>query len=471
MIRLRAEGGNWDMETKNKKYGAAAFLPIVVFLIVYLGAGIYFQAKGVPFAFYQFPAFGAMLIATVTAFLLGKDKFEHKFSVFVRGIGNDGVVTMLLVYILAGAFSGIATAMGGRDATVNLGLSIVPVQFLAAGVFIISGFMGVATGTSIGTISAIAPIAIGVAAKGNLNVGIVIGACVGGAMFGDNLSMISDTTIAATTTQGVGMKDKFRVNLLIAIPAAIINIILLLIFGRPDSAAVMEEELSYTWYLIIPYILVFVLAIIGINVFIVLILGILSAEIIGVFSGAFTISEGVSAMYSGVVGMDEVFYLTLLMSGVAAMVQYHGGVDWLLGKLNTSVKNTRSAQLLIAFLAAILDLATATNTVAIILSGDLAKKISRKYQVDPRKTASLLDIFSCVFQGLLPYSGQLLLAASFTAAAGFSLTAANFVPYIWYSLLLGVFGILSIYVPFADGYLKKHPWNWEAAGEEELENV
>lgn len=470
MIRLKVKENDLDMETNNKKSGVTAFFPILVFVVVYLGAGIFYQLQGVPFAFYQLPAFGAMLISIAVAFLWGKEKFEHKFTVFVQGIGNSGVVTMLLVYIFAGAFSGIATAMGGRDATVNLGLSVIPVQFLAAGVFIISGFMGVATGTSIGTISAIAPIAVGLADKGNLNVGIVIGACVGGAMFGDNLSMISDTTIAATTTQGVGMKDKFRVNLLIAVPAAIVNIILLIIFGRPESAAALEGGLNCVWYLILPYILVFVLAIIGINVFIVLILGILSAEVIGVLSGAFSVAEGMNAVYSGVTGMDEVFYLTLLMAGIAAMVQHNGGVEWLLGKINTSVKNAKSAQLLIAFIVAVLDLATATNTVAIILSGDLAKKISRKYKVDPRRTASLLDIFSCVFQGILPYSGQLLLAAGFTAAAGYSLTAVNFIPYIWYSLLLGVFGILSIYLPFADGYLRKHPWNWETSGEE-VENA
>lgn len=205
------------MSGETKKLGGLAFLPIIAFLVVYIGAGIFFTVQGIDFAFYQFPAFGSCLIAIIIAFLISKEKFQEKFDVFVNGIGNNGVVTMLIIYIFAGAFSGIATAMGGRDATVNLGLSIIPVQFLAAGVFIIAAFMGTATGTSIGTVTAIAPIAIGIADKGGLNVAIVIGACVGGAMFGDNLSFISDTTIAACNGQGCTMKTKFRENVFIAI--------------------------------------------------------------------------------------------------------------------------------------------------------------------------------------------------------------------------------------------------------------
>ncbi len=451
----------------NKKGSWWAFLPILVFLGIYIGAGLYYQSKGVEFAFYQFPPFGAVLVATIVAFLIGGGKFADKFQVFASGIGNNGVATMLMVYILAGAFSGVAAAMGGRDATVNLGLSIVPAQFLAAGVFLIAAFMGTAIGTSIGTISAIAPIAVGVASKGGLNVGIVIGACVGGAMFGDNLSMISDTTIAATNTQGVQLKDKFRVNLFIALPAAITTLILLLIFGRPETV-VPIEDLSFDIVKVIPYLLVFVLAIIGVNVFTVLVIGIFTASIIGVATSSFTVSEAASSMYAGVTGMDEVFYLTMIMAGVAALVQYYGGVTWLLSKLDRSVKNAKSAQLIIGAMSALLDLATATNTVAIILSGDLAKNISKKYKIDPRRTASLLDIFSCVFQGLLPYSGQLLLSTGFALAAGYNVSAVSFIPYIWYSFLLALFGILSIFVPFADGYIKKHPWNWDENREESV---
>lgn len=448
------------MEKKETKLGGLAFLPIIAFLVVYIGAGVFFTLQGVEFAFYQFPSFGSGLIAILIAFLISKEKFQDKFDVFVKGIGNDGVVTMLLIYIFAGAFSGVAAAMGGRDATVNLGLSIIPVQFLAAGVFIIAAFMGTATGTSIGTITAIAPIAIGIADKGGLNVAIVIGACVGGAMFGDNLSMISDTTIAATSTQGVALKDKFRVNALIALPAAVSTIILLLIFGRP-SEIVAKDDLSFNLIKVIPYLLVFVLAIIGIHVLLVLLTGILSATLIGIILGDFSFAGAATAMFGGVTGMDEVFYLTLLMAGVATLVQHYGGVEWLLNKSAKTIKSNKGAQLVIAGIAAILDIATATNTVAIILSGDLAKSISKKYEIDPRRTASLLDIFSCVAQGLLPYSGQLLLSAAFAVGAGLSYSPVSFIPYVWYSFLLALFGILSVFVPFADGYIKKHPWKWE----------
>jgi len=451
----------------NKNLGGIAFLPIIAFLVIYIGAGVIFTIQGVEFAFYQFPSFGSALISILIAFLLSKEKFQEKFDVFVNGIGNNGVVTMLIIYIFAGAFSGVATAMGGRDATVNLGLSIIPVQFLAAGVFIIAAFMGTATGTSIGTITAIAPIAIGIADKGGLNVAIVIGACVGGAMFGDNLSMISDTTIAATSTQGVDLKDKFRVNLLISLPAAISTIILLLIFGRPDEI-IPFDDLSFNFVKVIPYILVFVLAIIGVQVFLVLIAGILSATVIGIAFGDFTIAGAATAIFDGVKGMDDIFYLTMIMAGVAALVQYYGGVEWLLEKSAKTVKSNKGAQLIIAFIAALLDVATATNTVAIILSGDLAKNISKKYEIDPRRTASLLDIFSCVTQGLLPYSGQLLLSAAFAIGAGLSYSPVSFIPYVWYSFLLALFGILSIFVPFADGYINKNPWNWDEK-ETELE--
>ena len=449
-----------DKKNQNQKGQGWAFLPIIAFVVIYMGAGIIYQIQGVEFAFYQFPSFGAMFIAVVIAFLLGKERLDDKFSIFARGIGNEGVITMLMIYILAGAFSGVTMAMGGRDAAVNMGLSFIPVQFLAVGVFIIAAFMGTAAGTSIGTISAIAPVAIGIADKGGLNVAIIVGACVGGAMFGDNLSMISDTTIAATSTQGVGLKDKFKVNLMVALPAAVSTIILLLIFGRPKTVVPMDN-LNFEFIKVLPYIIVFVLAIIGIHVFVVLVTGILSAVLIGVATGTFSVAAAATAMYSGVTGMDEIFYLTMIMAGVAALIQSRGGIAILLEKLSSVVKGAKSAQLIIAVLVSVLDVVTATNTVAIILSGDLAKNISHKYKVDPRRTASLLDIFSCVFQGLLPYSGQLLISASFAIAAGHSVNAIYFMPYVWYSYLLGLFGILSVFVPFADGAIRKRPLNWE----------
>lgn len=449
------------METKKNGNGLA-FLPLIAFMVIYVGAGVYFQLQGVDFAFYQFPSIGAMVIAIFLAFVLRNkgEKVQETLDAFLDGIADKNVITLLLIYLMAGAFSGVTSAMGGRDATVNLGLSLVPAQFLAAGVFVISAFMGTATGTSIGTISAVAPIAIGVADKGGLNILLVAGACVGGAMFGDNLSMISDTTIAATKTQGVDMKDKFRVNLMIALPAAIINIILLLIFGRPETATAIGD-LDFNIVKVVPYLVVFILAIVGVNVFLVLSLGIVIAACIGMAFGDFSFAGAATALYDGITGMDEVFYLTLLAAGLAALSKYRGGIEWLISKLKNFAKTNKGSQAVIALLVGILDLAVANNTVAIILAGDISKNVSEDYKIDPRKTASLLDVFSCVPQGLLPYSGQLLITASMATSFGFNLSAVNFVPYVWYAFLLCGFGILSIFFPFAEGVIRKDPWNWE----------
>lgn len=438
------------MENKLRfKSAGWAFLPIAAFVGIYLGAGLYFQAAGKALPFYQFPSMGAAFIGLIIAFLIGKEKTEEKFKAFAGEIGHSGVVTMLLIYMLAGAFSNIASEMGGREATVNFGMSIVPAQFLAAGIFVIAAFMGTATGTSIGTITAVVPIAVGIADKGGLSLAVVVGAAVGGAMFGDNLSMISDTTIAATSTQEVAMKDKFRVNLKIALPAAIVTIIMLLIFGRPDQAAQIGS-LSFNFVKVLPYLFVFILAIAGVNVFVVLTSGIIIAAGIGIAYGDLTFVTSAQALYKGVVGMDEIFYLTLIVSGISGLIKYYGGIQWLLEIMSGKIRSAKSAQLVIAFLSMIVDAATATNTVAILVTGDLARNISDQYNIDRRRTASLLDIFSCVMQGLLPYSGQLLLSASFTAAAGHNISAIQFMPYVWYSFILGFFGILSIYVPFAD---------------------
>ena len=451
------------MKTEDKQrkgLGGAAFIPILLFIVLYVGAGLFYESQGVDFAFYQFPAIASIFITIVVAFLMTRGTLNEKFQVYAKGIANEGVITMLIIYMLAGGFSGMATAMGGRDAVVNLGLSFVPVQFLAAGVFIISAFMGTATGTSIGTISAVIPIAIGLADKGGLNVALIIGACIGGAMFGDNLSMISDTTIAATQTQGVEMKDKFRVNFLIALPAAICTIIALLIFGSGAEPVAMDE-LTYSLPKVIPYLAVFVLAIIGVNVFAVLSGGVVIAALVGILTGSFTLTGAAQSFWSGVTGMDEIFYLTMLMAGIVEIVRHNGGIVWIMSKMEKFIKNKKSAQVVLAILAMLLDAATATNTVAILVEGDMAKEVSKKYKIDPRRTASLLDIFSCVMQGFLPYSGQVLISVSFAASAGLGLSAFDFLPYIWYCIFLGIFAVISIFVPFADGIIRKHPWNWE----------
>ena len=287
-----------DANTLQKKSSGIALLPFLVFIVIYLGAGLYEQSKGTAMAFYQFPSVTAIFIATILAFFIGKGSINEKFSTFARGAGNENILIMLIIYLLAGAFSSVSKSMGGVDATVNMGVSVIPVQFLAAGVFVISAFLGIATGTSMGTIGAIVPIALGIANKAGLNTTLLMAACVGGAMFGDNLSMISDTTIAATRTQGCELRDKFKLNGLIALPAAVLTIVLLLIFGRPDAIVNMGST-SFSFIKVIPYLFVLIFALAGWNVFLVLTIGIFASGIIGMTSGDLTLMTFAQKVWSG----------------------------------------------------------------------------------------------------------------------------------------------------------------------------
>lgn len=448
------------MSNNQKKGNGLALIPLLVFIGIYLGAGITLQSQGVEMAFYQFPSPVALFIAVIVGFMIFKGSINDKFSEFAKGCGEENIIIMLAVYLFAGAFSTVAKAMGGVDATVNLGLKFIPAQFLIAGLFVIGAFLGVATGTSMGTIAALVPIACGVADKAGLNVPLALAAVVGGAMFGDNLSMISDTTIAATRTQGCEMKDKFRVNGIIATPAAVLTVILLVVFGRPETAAAIPS-VDFSIIKVLPYILVLGLAIAGFNVFLTLTVGIFSAGIIGLVGGELTILTFAQNIYSGFSGMIEVFLLSLLMGGLSYMVTKNGGLDWLLSKIQTFIKGPKSAQVGIAVLTAAADMATANNTVAIIIVGPIAKGISTEYKIDPRKTASILDITSCIFQGAIPYGAQLLSAGSLAAVAGFAISPMEIIPLLWYQWILAVVLIISFIFPFADGLMKKDPWNWE----------
>ena len=425
------------METLEKKGKGSALLPFLLFIVIYLGAGLYFQAQGVEMAFYQFPSVTAMFIALLLAFCQGKGTIDQKFTVFAKGAANENVLTMLMIYILAGAFANVAAVMGGRESTVNLGLSLVPVEFLAAGLFVISAFMGTATGSSMGTVTAVIPIAVGIAEKGGLSLTVVIGAVVGGAMFGDNLSMISDTTIAATRTQGCQLRDKFRVNFLIALPAAIITIIVLLVVGRPETVTEMGN-LSFNVIKVIPYLAVLVLALIGMNVFLVLTIGIFAAGIIGLALGDLDIPLFAQSIWNGFTGMNEVFFLTLLCGGLSELIAKNGGIEWIIQKLGKVMKGNKSAQVGIAAMVSLCDCATANNTVAIIVAGDMAREVSHEYKVDPRRTASLLDMFSCVFQGIIPYGAQMLVAISAAHELGYAISAFDIIPNLFYPYLLAV---------------------------------
>lgn len=436
-----------------------ALLPFIIFIAIYLGAGLYFQSAGVSMAFYQFPSVTAMFIAVLSAFCLSRDPVMYKFGIFSRGAGNDNIMTMLMIYILAGAFSAVAAAMGGRGATVNLGMSLIPPQYLTVGIFLISAFMGTATGTSMGTVAAIIPIAAGMAEKSGLPAPLLLGACVSGAMFGDNLSMISDTTIAATRTQGCELKDKFKMNFLIALPAAILTIAVFLMAGTPS--AVLSGNTDYTLLKVLPYMAVLLLALLGVNVFLVLVSGIFLSGFIGLMDGTLSVISFAQQIWTGFTGMSEAFFLALFCGGISEMISYYGGIAWLIEKLQGNIHSSRTAQLGIAVLVSLVDSATANNTVAIIVSGGVAKKIAARFHVDPRKSASLLDIFSCVFQGIIPYGAQLLTAAALASQSGLAITALDIVPHMWYCFFLAAFGLLSIYVPYADYAIRKNPWKWE----------
>ncbi|QBD85829.1 Na+/H+ antiporter NhaC family protein [Clostridium tetani] len=445
------------MNNNSVKASGKALIPFLVFVAIYLGSGIILQAQGVEMAFYQLPAPVAIFCGIISAFFILKGTINEKFDALIEGCGNKDIIIMCTIYLLAGGFAAVSKAMGGVDSTVNLGLTFIPPQYITVGLFVITAFISISTGTSVGSIVAVGPIAVGLAEKSGLAMPLVLAAVMGGAMFGDNLSVISDTTIAATRTQGCEMKDKFRINIFIAAPAAIITIILLLILGRPEVAPSIQTY-DYNVIKVLPYLFVLILALIGINVFVVLTGGIILSGAIGLFYGEFTVITFSQEIFNGFSGMIDIFLLSMFTGGLAHMITKAGGIEFLLRKIKRRVKSKKSAELGIGILAAITDAAVANNTVAIIINGPIAKEMCNEYKVDPRRSAAMLDIFSCIMQGIIPYGAQMLILLSFTKGA---VTPFQLIPLLWYQQLLGVSAIVSMFVPFADGLIKKEPWNWD----------
>ena len=426
-----------------KKGRASALLPIVVFLVIFLGSGI------VTGDFYSMPTIVAFLIALCVAFLQNrKVSFDEKMHIIAQGVGDDNIITMSLIFLCAGGFSGAVTAAGGVESTVNLGLSILPPSVAVAGLFVIGCFISVSMGTSMGTIAALAPIAVGISEKTGFAMAVCIGAVVCGAMFGDNLSMISDTTIAAVKTQGCEMKDKFRENFLIVLPAAILTIIVFLFITRGGGTAEMGD-LTFNIWRVVPYVLVLVGALIGINVFVVLIGGTILSLIVGIATGSLAWNQIFLAIggnttingqeISGVMGMYDITVISIIVACIVSLVKEYGGIQFILQWIHKRIKGEKGAELGIAGLALLVDACTANNTVAIVMAGPIAKEISEEYCVSPRRSASLLDIFTSVGQGLIPYGAQLLSAASLTA-----LTPYDIIPYLYYPILMAVSAVLFI---------------------------
>ena len=417
----------------NERGNGAALLPIGVFLVIFLGSGI------LTGDFYAMPAIVAFLIALAVAFLQNRDlDFGQKITIISRGVGDENIITMCLIFLCAGAFSGAVTAAGGVDSTVNLGLSILPAKVAVAGLFVLGCFISVSMGTSMGTIAALAPIAAGISEKTGFGLAICMGAVVCGAMFGDNLSMISDTTIAAVKTQGCEMKDKFRENFLIVLPAAIITIVLFFLVTMHGDYQ-MTEELPYSIWRVVPYLLVLVGALIGINVFVVLLGGTAVSLIVGLATGSLTPATMFSAVGDGVTGMYDITVISIVVACIVSLVREAGGIQFILDLIRRRIRSSRGAEAGIAGLALLVDLCTANNTVAIVMSGPIAKEISTEFGVSSRRSASLLDIFTSVGQGVIPYGAQLLSAASLTG-----ITPFDILPYLYYPLLMALSAALFI---------------------------
>lgn len=440
------------MENQNNKPrpSLAALLPFLVFVLVYMATGIVLNHLGVEMAFYQVPAPVCILPAIILAFIMFEGSVDDKFNDFVRGCGDENIIIMCLIYILAGAFATVSKESGGVDSVVNFALSIIPLQFITGGIFLIGCFISISTGTSVGTISTVGPIAVGLAQKGNLPLALVLGSLVGGAMFGDNLSVISDTTIAATRTQNVDMKDKFKANIRMALPAAIITFVILLVVGKPEALPTLEDR-PYNPVLIIPYLFVLISAIAGMNVFLVLTSGIILSGLIGMATGGLDLMTFAQNIFTGFSGMFEIFLLSMLTGGLSYMVSKNGGIDWLVQKIRSFARGQKSAEVSIALLTALTDAATANNTVAIIIDGPVAKEISNDFKIDPRRSAALLDTFSCVMQGIIPYGAQILIAAGLTKELGASaVSPMEIIPFLWYQGILAIFAIASIFIRYAD---------------------
>ena len=421
------------MKKQIKKGNPIALLPLGIFLLLFVGSGV------ISGDFYKMPVLVAFIISGAFALTLNrKESLQTKIEVFAKGAGNSDIILMVLIFILAGAFSNIAKAMGGVDSTVNLSLSVLPPNLLIVGVFVIGCFISISMGTSMGTIAALGPIGLGIAQKTGMPVELVIGAIVGGAMFGDNLSMISDTTIAATRTQGCELKDKFKVNFLIVLPAAIITLILL---AATTLGYNIESSEVYTYEIIkvLPYLAVLIGALAGVNVFVLLGGGILFAGIIGIFTKAFDLSGLIVSVSDGIAGMQELCLLVIIVGGVVELIKFNGGIDFILNFITSRIKTKKGAEFGIAALVSVIDLCTANNTIAIVTAGPLAKDIAKEYDIDPRKSASILDIFSSCWQGMIPYGAQLLTAATIA-----SVSPIDVLKYLYYPVLMFVCGILAI---------------------------
>lgn len=429
-----------------KKANYGALLPIGVFLVLYLGLGIVFEyVMKIPMGFYNIPIVVVFVIALVVACAQNpKLKMDDKLDIMAKGVGDKNIITMVLIFMLAGIFVGVV-GRSSAESVAYFVLSFIPSQYAVLVLFIVSAFVSLAMGTSVGTITLLTPIAVAVAESTGFAMPLCVGPVVGGAMFGDNLSFISDTTIAACNGQGCEMKDKFRENFGIALPAAIATIIVLAIMtlGTPVGEAVIGD---YNLIQIIPYILVLVGGIVGINVFVVLLIGIVSGALIMVGTGATALTDLLASMGAGVSGMFETSMVAILVAAICALINEYGGFEALLGLIKKVFKGKKGGKLGMGLLVGAMDIATANNTVAIVMANPIAKEMAQDYGISPRKTASLLDTFSCIFQGIIPYGAQMLVAVSTVTTLGHAISAFEIIPNLFYPFMLLISSLIFVFI-------------------------
>lgn len=428
-----------------KKGKPIALLPIGVFLVIYLGLGLLFEyGMKIPMGFYNIPIVIAFLVAILVACLQNKKlTFDEKLSIMGQGVGDKNIITMLLIFLVAGAFVGVVGRSSAQSVAYFM-LSIIPPQFSVAVLFVVACFVSTAMGTSVGTITLITPIAVEVAAASGFDVALCVGSVVGGAMFGDNLSFISDTTIAACNGQGCAMKDKFKGNFWIALPAAVATLLIILVLSMGVDPRPVEA--SYNLIQILPYALVLIGGIVGINVFVVLIGGILSGAVIMLVTGQTAATDLLASMGSGAAGMFETSMVAVLVAAMCALIRTYGGFDALLSMIRRWFKGQKGGQLGMGLLVGAMDIATANNTVAIVIANPIAKEMSEEYGITPQKAACILDTFSCIFQGVIPYGAQMLVAISTASEMGYALSAFDIMPNLLYPYLLLVSSLVSIYL-------------------------
>ena len=428
-----------------KKGNPIALLPIGVFLVIYLGLGLWFEyGLKIAMGFYNIPIVIAFLAAILVACMQNKAvSFDKKLEIMGQGVGDKNIITMLLIFLAAGAFVGVVGRSSAQSVAYFM-LDIIPAKFAVAVLFVVACFVSTAMGTSVGTITLITPIAVEVAQASSYSVALCVGTVVGGAMFGDNLSFISDTTIAACNGQGCAMKDKFKGNFWIAFPAALATLVLILVLTLGQEPTPITA--SYNLIQIIPYVLVLIGGVAGINVFVVLLVGILSGAVIMMATGQTAATDLLASMGSGASGMFETSMVAILVAAMCALIRVYGGFDALLSFIQSLFKGKKGGQLGMGLLVGAMDIATANNTVAIVMANPIAKEMSEEYGISPKRAACLLDTFSCIFQGIIPYGAQMLVAISACAEMGVTLSAFNIMQYLFYPYLLLVASLIAIYV-------------------------